>query len=104
MRKSGRVMSEFKINGRFCIGIGNGAAIVFFGGGNNLIRCLEISDNRALMVLPFITSVTRDIFQMVPSVVKESAYGMGSTTWEVTRKVTRGESPGSSTTNSGSSI
>ena len=42
----------------------------------------------ALMILPFITSVTRDVFQMVPSVVKESAYGMGSTTWEVTRKVT----------------
>jgi phosphate transport system permease protein len=42
----------------------------------------------ALMILPFITSVTRDIFQLVPAVVKESAYGMGSTTWEVTRKVT----------------
>jgi len=42
----------------------------------------------ALMILPFITSVTRDVFRMVPSVVKESAYGMGSTTWEVTRKVT----------------
>jgi len=42
----------------------------------------------ALMILPFITSVTRDVFQMVPSVVKESAFGMGSTTWEVTRKVT----------------
>jgi phosphate transport system permease protein len=42
----------------------------------------------ALMILPFITSVTRDVFQMVPIVVKESAYGMGSTTWEVTRKVT----------------
>ncbi len=42
----------------------------------------------ALMILPFITSVTRDVFRMVPAVVKESAYGMGSTTWEVTRKVT----------------
>ena len=42
----------------------------------------------ALMILPFITSVTRDVFQMVPAVVKESAYGMGCTTWEVTRKVT----------------
>jgi len=42
----------------------------------------------ALMILPFITSVTRDIFRMVPAVVKESAFGMGSTTWEVTRKVT----------------
>jgi phosphate transport system permease protein len=42
----------------------------------------------ALMILPFICAVSRDVFQMVPSVVKESAYGMGATTWEVTRKVT----------------
>ncbi len=42
----------------------------------------------ALMILPFITSVTRDIFTMVPGIVKESAYGMGATTWEVTSKVT----------------
>ncbi len=42
----------------------------------------------ALMILPFISAVSRDVFQMVPSVVKESAYGMGSTTWEATRKVT----------------
>jgi len=34
----------------------------------------------ALMILPFIASVTRDVFRMVPPVVKESAYGMGSTT------------------------
>jgi phosphate transport system permease protein len=42
----------------------------------------------ALMILPFISSVTRDVFEMVPQVVKESAYGVGATTWEVTRKVT----------------
>jgi phosphate transport system permease protein len=42
----------------------------------------------ALMVLPFICAVMRDIFRMVPAVVKEASYGMGSTTWEVTRKVT----------------
>jgi phosphate transport system permease protein len=42
----------------------------------------------ALMVLPFITSVTRDVFRLVPPVLKESAYGLGSTTWEVTHKVT----------------
>jgi phosphate transport system permease protein len=40
------------------------------------------------MILPFISAVTRDVFGMVPSVVKESAYGMGATTWEVTRQVT----------------
>jgi phosphate transport system permease protein len=42
----------------------------------------------ALMVLPFVTAVMRDVFRMVPPVVKEAAHGMGSTTWEVTRKVT----------------
>ncbi len=42
----------------------------------------------AFMILPFITSITRDVFQMVPAVVKESAHGMGSTLWEVTGKVT----------------
>ncbi|MFQ5511184.1 MAG: phosphate ABC transporter permease subunit PstC [Candidatus Krumholzibacteriia bacterium] len=41
----------------------------------------------ALMVLPFITAVMRDVFSMVPAVIKESAYGMGATTVEVTRKV-----------------
>jgi phosphate transport system permease protein len=40
------------------------------------------------MVLPFTCAITRDVFQMVPSVVKESAFGMGATTWEVTTKVT----------------
>ena len=42
----------------------------------------------ALMVLPFISAVMRDVFQMVPAVVKESAYGVGATTLEVTNKVT----------------
>lgn len=42
----------------------------------------------ALMVLPFTSAIIRDVFKMVPSVVKESAYGIGSTTWEVTRNVT----------------
>lgn len=37
----------------------------------------------AIMVIPFITSVTRDVFEIVPSVLKESAYALGSTTWEV---------------------
>lgn len=40
------------------------------------------------MVLPFTCAITRDVFQMVPPVVKESAYGLGATTWEVTNKVT----------------
>lgn len=37
----------------------------------------------AIMVIPFITSVMRDVFNVVPQVLKESAYGLGSTTWEV---------------------
>ncbi len=39
----------------------------------------------AIMVLPFITAITRDVFETVPPVVKEAAYGMGCTTWEVVR-------------------
>ena len=37
----------------------------------------------ALMVIPFIASVMRDVFEIVPSLLKESAYGLGATTWEV---------------------
>src|SRR5260221_19941 len=36
-----------------------------------------------IMVLPFIASVMRDVFETVPSMLKESAYGLGATTWEV---------------------
>jgi phosphate transport system permease protein len=42
----------------------------------------------ALMILPYISSVTRDVFRMVPTVVKEAAYGVGGTSWEVTNGVT----------------
>ncbi|MDN5849466.1 MAG: phosphate ABC transporter permease subunit PstC [Nitrococcus sp.] len=41
----------------------------------------------AIMVIPFITAVFRDIFELVPAVLKESAYGLGATTWEVVRNV-----------------
>jgi phosphate transport system permease protein len=41
----------------------------------------------AIMVLPFITSISRDVFDAVPSVLKEAAYGIGCTTWEVVRYV-----------------
>jgi phosphate transport system permease protein len=41
----------------------------------------------AIMVLPFITSISRDVFDAVPPVLKEAAYGMGCTTWEVVRHV-----------------
>jgi phosphate transport system permease protein len=41
----------------------------------------------AIMVLPFITSISRDVFDAVPPVLKEAAYGIGCTTWEVVRNV-----------------
>lgn len=42
----------------------------------------------ALMILPYVSSVARDVFRLIPAVMKESAYGIGATTWEVTRRVT----------------
>jgi phosphate transport system permease protein len=41
----------------------------------------------AIMVLPFITSISRDVFETVPPMLKESAYGLGCTTWEVVSSV-----------------
>ena len=41
----------------------------------------------AVMVLPFVTSISRDVFEAVPPVLKEAAYGLGCTTWEVVRNV-----------------
>ena len=41
----------------------------------------------SIMIIPFITAVMRDVFELVPPMLKESAYGLGSTTWEVMWKV-----------------
>ncbi|MFZ1891267.1 MAG: phosphate ABC transporter permease subunit PstC [Formosimonas sp.] len=41
----------------------------------------------AIMIIPFITAVLRDVFELVPPMLKESAYGLGGTTWEVVRNV-----------------
>ncbi len=41
----------------------------------------------SIMVLPYITSVTRDVFETVPPTLKESAYALGCTTWEVVNKI-----------------
>ena len=41
----------------------------------------------SIMVIPFIASVMRDVFELVPPVLKETAYGLGATTWEVMWKV-----------------
>jgi phosphate transport system permease protein len=41
----------------------------------------------AIMIIPFIASVMRDVFETTPAMLRESAYGLGSTTWEVVYKV-----------------
>jgi phosphate transport system permease protein len=41
----------------------------------------------SIKVIPFIASVMRDVFELVPAVLKETAYGLGATTWEVMWKV-----------------
>ena len=41
----------------------------------------------AIMIIPFIASVMRDVFEVTPAMLKESAYALGSTTWEVVFKV-----------------
>ena len=41
----------------------------------------------AVMVIPFIAAVMRDVFEIVPAVLKESAYAIGCTTWEVVRNI-----------------
>jgi phosphate transport system permease protein len=58
-----------------------------FSGAPYGIGLLTASLILAMMILPFITSVSRDVFETVPPVLKESAYGMGCTTWEVVRNV-----------------
>lgn len=41
----------------------------------------------AIMIIPFIASITRDILDQIPTMLRESAYGIGCTTWEVVRHV-----------------
>ena len=58
-----------------------------FTGAFNGIGILCAGLILAMMVLPFIASVMRDVFEIVPPVLKESAYGIGCTTWEVVNKI-----------------
>ncbi|MDR3476332.1 MAG: phosphate ABC transporter permease subunit PstC [Devosia sp.] len=68
--------------------IGNVPVIgVLFGGAPYGIGLLTAGIVLAIMVLPFITSITRDVFLTVPVLLRESAYGMGMTTWEVVRYI-----------------
>ena len=48
-----------------------------------------------IMVLPFITSITRDVFETVPPIIKEFGYGLGATTWEVVWRVVHAVAPAS---------
>ena len=54
-----------------------------FAGPPYGIGMLTASLILAIMVLPFVTSISRDVFETVPPMLKESAYGIGCTTWEV---------------------
>ena len=54
-----------------------------FKGAPNGIGMLSAGIILSVMVIPFISSVMRDVFEIVPPVLKESAYGIGCTTWEV---------------------
>ena len=58
-----------------------------FGGATTGIGVLAAGIVLAFMVLPFITAVMRDVFEIVPPILRESAYGLGCTTWEVVRRV-----------------
>jgi phosphate transport system permease protein len=59
----------------------------FFHGPPMGIGILTAGIILAIMVIPFIASVMRDVFEVVPTLLKESAYGVGATTWEVMRNV-----------------
>jgi phosphate transport system permease protein len=58
-----------------------------FGGVTNGLGILAAAVILAFMVLPFVAAVMRDVFEIVPPILRESAYGLGCTTWEVVRKV-----------------
>jgi phosphate transport system permease protein len=58
-----------------------------FGGAMNGIGILAAGIVLAFMILPFIAAVMRDVFEIVPPVLRESAYGLGCTTWEVVRNI-----------------
>ena len=58
-----------------------------FGGATNGMGILAAGIVLAFMVLPFVAAVMRDVFEITPVILRESAYGLGCTTWEVVRQV-----------------
>jgi phosphate transport system permease protein len=59
----------------------------FFSGPPVGIGILSAGVILAIMIIPFIAAVMRDVFEVTPTLLKESAYGLGATTWEVVSKV-----------------
>ena len=58
-----------------------------FAGATNGLGIMAAGIILAFMVLPFVAAVMRDVFEITPPILRESAYGLGCTTWEVVRKV-----------------
>jgi len=58
-----------------------------FGGATNGLGILAAGIILAFMVLPVVAAVMRDVFEITPPILRESAYGLGCTTWEVVGKV-----------------
>ena len=58
-----------------------------FGGAPYGIGVFTAGLILSIMILPFISAVTRDVLETVPNVLKEASYGLGSTQWEVMKKV-----------------
>src|SRR5579863_4898492 len=73
----------------FMIGLFDGVPVLgsIFGGPPSYLSLFNAALILAIMVLPFITAISVDVFKTVPPVLKEAAYGIGCTTWEVVRNV-----------------
>src|SRR3982074_3138780 len=73
----------------FMISIFDGVPVLgtIFAGPPSYLSLFNAALILAIMVLPFITAISVDVFKTVPPVLKEAAYGVGCTTWEVVRNV-----------------
>jgi phosphate transport system permease protein len=73
----------------FMISVFGGVPVLgtIFAGPPSYLSLFNAALILAIMVLPFITAISVDVFKTVPPVLKEAAYGVGCTTWEVVRSV-----------------
>jgi len=73
----------------FMISVFDGVPVLgtIFAGPPSYLSLFNAALILAIMVLPFITAISVDVFKTVPPVLKEAAYGVGCTTWEVVRNV-----------------